>query len=382
MSRALLRALLVALLFVVASHGNAQTEPVHGRYDAPDEVGSVEQLIPRVAPAPYFQIWDWWFWTEEQDFIHAQVLISSFGFGIERQGSIRMTAVRAGAVSHGQTEPGVFRARRGFEGTRGEWTSERDRFDLTLRDCFIRGDGETFEIALYDNTVKLEATLTMDAPLYRPGDGRIEFGWDRAAHVDETYLPRYRAEGRMSLRPTRHADEDWQPMRAVGYGRHSRLIGFPFTIMQQSIGFRALRPDGLTILFESFLTPDEFGAQWMPWVLVLLDGEIVFESSDVTWVPTDIRPDSNPPSTYPVPWAWDLEARSGEDTLRLTVHNAALVQKDSILSRVSRVLRAVMAQRMNPMDYDFAVDYAAWLTVDGVTAHVAGAGWQSLNFPR
>lgn len=380
-----LRFVLVAALaaLLAAAPLLAQTEPVHGRLDRPDEPGRVEQMIVRTAQAPYFQLYDWWFWTEEQDFIYLQFLVSSFGFGIERQGSVRGTAVRAGAVSQGETEPGVFRARRGFEWSRREWSSETDRFAIQFGDdCYLRGDGQRFELAMIDNTMKVEATITMDAPLYRPGDGRIEFGWERAVHIDETVLPRFSVEGRMSLRRTRSDEEDWRPFRGVGYARHSRLIGFPFSIAQKHIGFRALRPDGLTVLFETFQVPDEYGGGWQPWVHVLLDGETIFESHDVVWVPSDIRPDPNPPSTYPVPWAWELEATSGNDVVRLSVYNAALVQKDSILSRVSRMLRAVMAQRMNPMDYDFAVDYDAWLTIDGATAMVRGAGWQTLNFPR
>lgn len=367
---------------MASAHAQAN-EPVYGRTDRINDAPVTPlEMNPRLTAAPSFQTWDWWLWTDDGTFVSMQFVVSSFGFGIERQGSVRATAVLPGAVSTGGNEPGIYRARRGFEYARDEWSFSRDRFDVTLQECHMRGDGETFQVAMFDDFLKVELDVTMEAPLWRPGDGRLEYGYDRNIRVDELVFPRFRFTGRMSARRTRQAEESWRPIQGVGYGEHVHINAFPFAVGTAWYGFRALRDDGLTILFDDLKTPDTHGGERLGWVLVLLDGQPIFTSHDVTVVETDVRPDENPPSVYPVPWGYTVVAQNGADQVVIEVGNSALVTRDSILSRVSRLIRAALSGRMNPIDLELQNDYRASLTIDGTTAVVRGAGWSTFNFPR
>jgi len=382
------RALLCVAITVVAwsaasQHANAQLlEPVYGWNDGPNETGHIDEWRPHLLPSPYFETWDYWLWTDDGIFVHMQFLTSSFGFGIERQGSLRGTTVLPGGISYGGLEEGVHRARRGFQWNLREWSFAPEGFDVQFDDCFMRGDGDHFEVSFLDRTMKVEITFETEAALFRPGSGRIVYGWDRAFIKDYSALPRFRFEGRMSVRNTRHDDEQWRDIQGVGFAEHTRLNGFPFQFGQMWTGLRILRDDGLTIIYEDVRVPEEYGGETHPWLIVLLDGEIIFESYDVRMVPTRIVQDEAPPSVYHVPHAYVVAAQSGEDWVQIEVENAQLVQKDNILARVSRLLRAVLSSTMNPMDYDMTVDYRAHISIGGDVAEIAGRGWSTLNFTR
>ena len=49
----------------------------------------------------------------------------------------------------------------------------------------------------------------------------------------------------------------WRPVSGVGqYVEHSRTNAFPHDIAREFLGFRALRPDGLSIVVDNVTTPD------------------------------------------------------------------------------------------------------------------------------
>lgn len=379
----LLMASMISAVGLVGTAAHAQdAEPAYGWTDDAPVEATIDRWRPVLRDAPYFETWDYWFWTDDGEFIYLQYVVSTLGFGIERQGSVRGTVIQPGAVSLGEVEEGVFRARRGFEYDEGAWSFEPEGFRMNFEELTMGGDGQTFDLTMFDNTIKFEASMVADSELFVPGDGMVECGWDRAIRYSLDVLPRFSFEGRLSTRRTRSAEETWRDVRGVGFAKHTRTAGLPVTVGSQWLSFRALRADGLTIIVENQVAPADYGGASMPWALVLLDGRVVFASTDVSISQTDVRPEEHPPSVYSVPYAYDIVATSGDDRIVVHVNNAQLVQQDNILSRVSRIVRAVLANMMNPMDYDFTVDYEALIEIDGVAAQAAGRGWSTVNFPR
>ncbi len=379
-----MRTILLVLLCALVSAPLAaqEVEPAYGWDDAAPEQAEIAQFIPELQGSPYFESWDWYFFTDTGDIYFVQFVVSSFGFGIERQGSVRGTTVLDGAIGQIERTDGVFRARRGFEWDDGDWTFERDRFRVDFRDCFMEGDGETFTLAMLDNTMKIEAEIHTDVPMHRPGDGRAHFGWARNYFYDQTAIPRFTFEGRASVRSSRSADEAWRDIRGVGYAEHSRTNALPVMVGSRWTGFRALRPDGLTLVYDDITASADYGGETFGWALAALDGEPVFSSEETQFTVTDVwRDDTIPPSVFSVPMGYVVEASNGSDWLRIVVDNAQLIQVDSLFARVNRLLRAVLSGMMNPVDYDFTVDYTAWVHVDGHTAVVSGRGISSFNFP-
>ena len=374
----------VTFAFASPSLANAQdVEPFHGWADNPAEPAQISDLNVQFEATPYFDTWDYWIWLDNDDFLFVQFVVSSFGFGIERQGSVKAVYVRDGYSSdaHGRNTEGVYRARRGFE-YQTEWTYDADGFDVQYDDCEMSWDGEVFSLVLHDRTLSVDLELTPQSDLFRPGDGRVEVGWDRHYYYDLTVLPRFDVEGQVRARITRNDEEVWEPVSGVGYAEHSRINNFPFQIGRVFRGFRALRPDGLTLVYDDVIAQDGHDPGSAPWALVLLDGEEIFSATNVTVTPLESVSDEVSGHTYTLPHTYEVYAESGSDWVRFVVTTHGLVSRENPLAVVGNIVRAVLAQQMIPQDYEFTVDYDAWVHIDGQTAFVSGGGWQTFNYVR
>ncbi|MFT4702691.1 MAG: hypothetical protein ACI81R_000377 [Bradymonadia bacterium] len=372
-------------LTLLATDATAQeAQPIYNWTDEPSRDGDITDWRPNIRDTPYFENWDVWLWADDGTFIVLQFLTSSFGFGIERQGSARLLIVDPHAANiHGGPEDGVGWGDRGFNWDNGDWGWEEleGAVDVHWADCYLRGDGTTLDIHMRGRTRQnwLRVELTADSPVYRPGDGRLNYGWDRRNFYDLQAIPRVSFSGELNQKENRDAEDDWRPISGVGYVEHSLTNAFPFDIAESFFGFRALRADGLSVVLDSVMTPGGFGQTPIPWLLVLLDGEIIFESFDVSIIPNDERREEWGGNSYELPYGYDVEARAGGDLVQLQVYNSELVSADSFLNRVSSFLRAVIRQMMTPYDFELSNEYSARVTIDGTVATVSGRGWTTFQ---
>ena len=231
-------------------------------------------------------------------------------------------------------------------------------------------------------TTFFEATITLEEPLFRPGDGRIEYGWDRHSFYEQEVMPRFRFEGRVNRKEGRQAADDWQPLAGVGYGEHTLTNDFPFEVAQRFQGFRALRPDGLSIVYDGLVTAEGHGGRTLGWTRVALDGATLFEGHEVSFVPTNVVDYEAGGVHYALPQGYEFVARDGPDYVRVRVRNAELVSSESPFARIGAFLRAMLGAMMSPYDFELGVDYDAWVHIGGHTAHVSGRGWSSTSITR
>jgi hypothetical protein len=379
--------LLFALWLAPAALAYAQpVEPVQGFDAAPLAQARLAQLEPDIRPIPWFQNWDLWVWTETGRFLHLQFLTSSPGMGIELQGTARLLVVDPDALNDGRTTEGVHRADRGFNGQRGDWGWDPDNtLDVWWHDCRLRGDGDTFEVAMRgrDRQVWLEGQLVAEAPLWQPGSGLASFGWDRRTTWSVQVLPRLRFEGRLNTRGTPDEEAGWESLHGVAVLQHSHTNDFPYAIGQRWIRFRAIRPDGLTLHMEHILTPEAHGSVPLAWAVVTLHGEVIFQSTDVELqidALEDIRPDSR--RRYLVPTQWSFVARNGADTLSVQVSDQVRVSSEDPFRQLERWIRVLLANLLSPNDFEATLRYDAHLSFRGRDAAIAGRGWGSFSYPR
>ena len=377
--------LLLSLLALVPARGQAQAEPVRGWV----ENGSVPLVATDLAPwsgeGTSFESYDFWVWLDDGRYMKLQYVVTSMRagfFSIERQGSLKAVVAPIGQSTNDDTTDGVFRARRGFSGQDGEWSSSDDAFDLVFDDCYLRGDGRTFHLALLDDRVKTELDLTLDRPLWQAGDGVTRFGWDGDTTMTEHILPRFSVTGRLSTRKSKKDPEQWQAIAGRGYAEHRRTSSFPSSIGERWTGFRALREDGLTITMNHLQTPDTYGHATEGWLTVSLGDQLLFASRDLVLKPVDLRNQAIEQSNYPVLFGYRVHARSGNDEVDLTVTDGQLELRENPLASVSPMLRAVLASALAPMDYELSNRYDATIRIGGAVAAVAGTGWTTLSFPK
>ena len=374
-----------ALLLVVALAPQTamaqEQEPVHGLMDSAPTDPTLVELNPNFHESPYFETWDFWMWTDDGTMLLVQFLSSSFGFGIEKQGSGRLIVISPDATNVGDDPDGVHFADRGWAWDNG-WGWTEEPLDITWRDCYLRGDGETFEFFLRgrDRTTYLEATFELEEPLHRPGDGRLEYGWDKHFFYEQIAMPRFSFTARLNRKEDRDDEDNWEDISGVGYGEHTLTNNFPFEIASRFIGFRALRSDGLTIIADGLTTPMDYGGRAINWGMISLDGEPILESAEAIIVPIDEVPIEGAGNTYMVPHGLQIQLEDGADWARINVYNAELVSATSPFARVGAFLRAMLGALMAPYDFESTTEYEAWIHVDGSTAYVSGRGWLTTNF--
>lgn len=383
----MLRYALVCSLLLSGAAASAQTAaPVYGYGDRPALDPELSVFSPDPTEAPWFENWDIWMWTDEGRFVTLQFLTSSFGMGIENQGSARMLSFEPWAVNPvSRDADGVERADRGFNGARDDWGwNEDEPLDVWFQDCHIRGDGDTFEIAMRgrDRRLWFEGTFTRIAPLWQPGDGVIEFDYDRHTRYSLQVMPRLHFDGRINVQGGRDGEPNWQEVSGVAVLQHSWTNAFPFTVGQRWSRFRAMRPDGLTIHFEELLTPDEFGAEALGWLVVTYGDEVVFESTEAVFAPVAADDMHMGRRHYLVPNAYHILANDGANEVSITVDRSSLVSAEDPLRLLDRMLRAFLSNVMSPFDFELSNHYEATLTIDGQQINVAGAGWSSFGFPK
>lgn len=377
--------LLLSLLALVPARGQAQAEPVRGWV----ENGSVPLVSTDLAPwsgeGTSFESYDFWVWLDDGRYMKLQFVVTSMRAGffrIERQGSLKAVVAPIGQTTTDETKDGVFRARRGFSGQDGEWSSSDDSFSLVFDDCYLRGDGQTFHLALVDDRVKTELELTLARPLWQAGDGVTRFGWDGDTTMTEHIFPRFTVTGRLSTRQSKKDSEQWQAVTGRGYAEHRRTSAFPSSVGERWTGFRALREDGLTITMNHLQTPDAYGHATEGWLTVSLGDHLLFASRDLVLKPVDVRNQAIEPSNYAVLFGYRVQARSGTDEVELTVTDGQVELRENPLASVSPMLRAVLASALAPMDYELSNRYDATIHIGGAVAAVAGTGWTTLSFPK
>lgn len=383
--RAAISLLLLCIVALMPVRGHTEAEPVRGWVEA----GSIPLLATDLAPwsgeGTSFESYDFWVWLDDGRYMKLQFVVTSMRAGffkIARQGSVKAVVAPIGQTTTDETREGVFRARRGFSGQDGEWSSSDNAFNLVFDDCYLRGDGQTFHLALLDDRVKTELDLTLERPLWQAGDGVTRFGWDGDTTMTEHVLPRFTVSGRLSTRQSRSEPEQWQPVAGRGYAEHRRISSFPSSVGERWTSFRALRDDGLTIAMNHLQTPDTYGHATVGWLTVSLGNEILFASRDLILKPLEVRNQAIDPSNYPVLFGYRVHARSGADEVELTVTDGHIELRENPLASVSPVLRAVLASALAPMDYELSNRYEATLRIGGAVAAVAGTGWTTLSYPK
>jgi len=383
--RAAISLLLLCVAALMPDRGNAEAEPVRGWVEAGSEPLVATDLAPWGGDGTSFESYDFWVWLDDGRYMKLQFVVTSMRAGffkIARQGSLKAVVAPIGQTTTDDTKDGVFRARRGFSGQDGEWSSSDDALNLIFDDCYLRGDGRTFHLALLDDRVKTELDLTLDRPLWQAGDGVTRFGWDGDTTMTEHILPRLSVTGRLSTRQSKKDPEQWQAVTGRGYAEHRRTSSFPSSIGERWTGFRALRDDGLTITMNHLLTPDTYGHATAGWLTVSLGDELLFASRDLVLKPVDVRNQAIEPSNYPVLFGYRVQARSGTDEVELTVNDGHLELRENPLASVSPMLRAVLASALAPMDYELSNRYEATIRIGGALAAVAGTGWTTLSYPK
>lgn len=372
---ALLRVSSLLLLSLSIALPSANTEASQwSAWTGDVEPASIDDFQPDIRTPPWFQTWDAWLWTDDNKVIVVQLLGSSVARRMQRNGSARAAIIDLSLVG-GAAEREAIHVDRGFDWGKGDWGWNDPALDLYFLDCHVRADGDRWQLAMIKGDVRIEVELEAESELWMPGSGRLSGGDAQGRLV---LLPRANFRGTLQT----DADAGPSPISGVATLHSTWMDGFPGDVVQQWTRFIAHRADGLSIIAGEVTAPEDSGASGAPWVLVLLNGEVIFSSTDVLFQASGMRADRRGMGTYNLAENLRFAARAGDDTVNITVRNSRQVSVDDLLTKLSPILRAIVARLMAPMDYELEATYEATLRIGGTTAAIAGAGWTTLNFAR
>ncbi len=164
--------------------------------------------------------------------------------------------------------------------------------------------------------------------------------------------------------------------------QHSRLNALPYQIGQSWTRFRALRNDGLAINFEAMQPAETFYPDPIGWLVVTLDGEVIFQTTQIQIIPRNVQTWPIRRRSYDVPTSYDIVATSGTDQVVVRVRNGQIVSAEDPFRQLDRTLRLLIADMMSPADFDLSTEYEADITIGGITSWLAGSGWSSSSFTK
>lgn len=235
---------------------------------------------------------------------------------------------------------------------RGKWTQTVGAtLDLRMGRHRLQGTPQEWTFTAEDDEKRFALTFRPTAPPWRPGAGRAKFGGD---YLDMTVLaPRATVAGTLRM------GETVREVTGSGYALHTYSTLAPHELAKRMVGVRA--ESGPLAFFVKEIEPAArwSGAEPLRWLLVARKGEVIFETTDFTFTPAEVTPDAKHPNRYPVPHAFQLEAKDGDRTLTAVVKATKQTERADRLAEVSAVERAIAAQFAQPVYYSFSAVYEA-----------------------
>ncbi|TVR01296.1 MAG: hypothetical protein EA398_10170 [Deltaproteobacteria bacterium] len=381
MRRTLYWSCVVPFLFWMPVAFAEQVQPVFGWGEGEPVRVALEDLNPQPRSSPWFQSWDHMIWTDDNRVLFIQYTISSVGFGLDGKGSARILVIDRNVADPNTVEDAILRFDRGYDQDRGDYTWEEEGFTLAFQGSIMRRNADgTMRLEVRLPTVRVDADIDPVVDLWAPGAGRMQLGWDRRNTYRLRTVPHFRARGTWGTRPDRDGEWSDRPFTGVGHFQATWSNAFPYDIGQQFTRFHALREDGLTLSFGDVVAPTGNGGGSTAWLLAAVDGQPVFEAADVQVVYRGRSEQRLSGATYAVPSGFTISASNGRDRVEIDVTFTRMVAWDALLSRLSRMIRAILSRIMAPVDIEHEVDYRARLIIDGHEVTVSGRGWASVSF--
>jgi hypothetical protein len=231
-----------------------------------------------------------------------------------------------------------------------EWSQTvGDTIEIRIGRHTLSGTPKQWTMVAEDDEKRFETTFKASVPPWRPGDGRAKFGSD---WLDMTVLaPRAAVSGTIKLGDT------VREVSGSGYALHTYSTLAPYETAKRMVGVRT--ESGPLAFFIKELEPASrwSGAEPIRWLLIARKGKVVFETTDFTFTPAEIKKDTEHPNQYPVPYAFQIEAKDGARTLTGVIRATKDLGRTDRLAGVSAVERAVAAQFAQPVAYKFDAVY-------------------------
>ena len=228
-----------------------------------------------------------------------------------------------------------------------------DTSKITAGRASLESDGEKLTFRNETDGMSYEFEFTPIARPWRPKSGQIQFGADKNAY-DVTLFPLMQVKGKVKL-----AGGEWTPVDGRGFGSHVWGDLAPYDMFRWSLEFRGLSGD-YTVYLRELGTTVEFGQTRIPYLLITKGKDVLVESFDFQFAPTEVTTDEVHENKYKVPHSFTLIGKDAEDPtrqFRAVVKMKKQNKRKDYLEGLNFMTKGIAARFSKPVLYDYDTDF-------------------------
>ena len=255
-----------------------------------------------------------------------------------------------------------------------EWKYSKKGFSITAGPARMSGEPKKLQMSAKAKGAEVELTFEAIANPWRPRDGRIRWGDEGVS--DYTVFPLMKVTGRY-----KKSGGEWTALTGTGYGTRSWSSAAAYDVLRRAMELRVIDGDK-TIYMRELAATEDFGKKRIAYLLVTRGNEVLYESFDHQFSPTEVMTDTKHDNRYKVPEAFTIVGKDAEDPARMIrgkVTKKKLRKRREPLKKMNAAVRAVASQYSEPVSYDYDVDVLVEVKVGAETIRIGTVGRYEVN---
>lgn len=277
---------LFSLVIAVGICAGSAVEPVDIYPGEP--IGYDEGLAPDeycFTPQPEEAYSEGWFYVIRFDdgaYLFCQFLVTNIGFG-SNNANLNVSVHFPDGTSYFERA----------EFDRDTFEASEDSFYVKVGESCIRGGYPEIEMRLRLKDIRADLDFSLELPGWKPGGGVLYFGEDKKKfYTMWVGIPRARVTGTLRIRNEKRG------VTGYGYSDHSVVNLYPHQYSTTWYSLRAF-DEHWTVEYLEFYTPEKYGSERVPWILIGKDGQILYAGMDFTLEKSAFRTDREIELDYP-----------------------------------------------------------------------------------
>ncbi len=252
-----------------------------------------------------------------------------------------------------------------------EWTYSKDNFKLEIASTLIRAKGKNKYQLIHNGKVKVNVTFSNVIPKWRPGRGQITVDGDKYYKYG-IIAPRANVEGTVTVGGKVFNVKG----TGKGFADYVATNIAPYDLATRFSRFRTFNGDLVVAWREIKLTEDN-GGKSSVWVVVGYKDKIVFSDANAKMKEGKIKSDSK--TGYRIPYAIQIDGKSGKDSIRL-IHQGTSMRRKDMLKSMGSAVKSVASVVAEPYSFNFGGKYTLQMDIGGTKATMKGTSNYTLDY--
>lgn len=254
---------------------------------------------------------------------------------------------------------------------RDQWSSATDKFALKIGKTQISAiDKDNYLLEHEDGELKMELRFKNTIPMWSPGRGQID--------VKDGYFKYHILAPRASVTGKVIKDGKTYEIKSTAnaFIDHTATNIAPYDFAKHFSRFSDYKDD-VTVIWREVQLDEKYGGQTLTWVLVGYKDQIILEDAQATIRFGKTQQDAL--TGYTIPFAVQLDAKQGKDSIKLVMHGKKMRKKD-LLESYGSAVKMVASAVSKPFRYSFDCKYVLQMTIQGAQATIKDSGNYTIDY--